>query len=136
MGVYRLFDVPERWPADLTLRDAIVMRERVNDEDAMMVDRIHGHMADLCLRDIPAFVRFLDDGCTADELSWLSEIYDSLVGRSQSVELVRALRRAIARYPQEDRKYQLTPMLDDAVRWYGDPRLQTAVRPVRYGHPS
>ncbi len=59
--------------------------------------------------------KFLLEDCTADEASWVSEIYDNIVYKTQSTEYVDILRKSIERFPEEAVKHHMSENLDIAV---------------------
>lgn len=61
----------------------------------------------LLSRDLQDTIRFLDEDCTADQLSWISEIADSVSENLQSWDFIDALHRAAERFPEETQKYNL-----------------------------
>lgn len=119
------YDVPEQRTPDMTLRKAIWMCDQVNDEDGIMQERLQKHMVDICIQDIDSTIDFLDRECTAHEISWLSGIFDELVERTQSIKLVAAILRTIAKYHREEALYHNQAMLDDAVKDFGDFSLRS-----------
>ena len=125
------YDVPEQLTADMTLRKVFWMCDQVNDEDYIMQERLWKHMVDICAQDVDSTIDFLDHECTANEISWLSGVFDELVERTQSAKLVAALLRTIAKYPEEEALYHNQAMLDDAVKDYGDYSLRTNYRRMK-----
>ena len=59
----------------------------------------------LFTRNLQETVQFLDNDCTADQLSWLSEVYEEISAKLQSWEFIDALNRAADRFPEECKKH-------------------------------
>lgn len=55
--------------------------------------------------DVSASIRFLENECTANEYSWISEIIDDLVEKTQSKELVECYKNLMSKFPEECKKY-------------------------------
>lgn len=77
-------------------------------------------MIRVLIRDIDETIKFLDTECTADEISWISEIFDELVEITQSRKLFNALQRTINKYPEEDKKHFLTRHLKMAEEFFDE----------------
>jgi len=105
-----------------TIREIIAERAQTNDEREFGVERCWKKLTDALLEDLPWTIGFLDNECTADELSWISEVFEELILKSQSQELIACLRRAIAKYPEEDLRFNLTLNLDSDIEgfWLDD----------------
>ena len=61
----------------------------------------------LFTRSLHETVQFLDNECTADQLSWMSEVFEEISDKLQSLELIDALKRAADRFPEECKKYSI-----------------------------
>ena len=59
----------------------------------------------LFTRNLQETVQFLDNDCTADQLSWMSEVYEEISAKLQSWEFIDALNRAADRFPEECKKH-------------------------------
>lgn len=70
-------------------------------------------IAILC-EDIKSTSVFIETECTADELSWISEIWDDVATKTQSIRFIRSLEAAIKKYPEEDKKYHLRENIQSA----------------------
>lgn len=115
----------------MNIRQAIKQRSNVCDEDYIMVEKAWQDMIDACTSDVDGTIAFVDNQCTADELSWLSEVYDELIEQTQSPQLVVSLLNAIIRNPEEDKRYSLMPILDESVATYGDYAVRSAYRKAK-----
>ena len=61
----------------------------------------------LFTRNLQETVAFLDNDCTADQLSWMSEVYEEISAKLQSWEFIDALKRAADRFPEECKIYNI-----------------------------
>ena len=64
--------------------------------------------------DINESIAFLDNDCTADQFSWLSEVFDEIAETSQSQAFIEALKRTAAKYPDETEQYNLMSFIETA----------------------
>lgn len=76
-------------------------------------DPVIAEMVDIMADDVDDTVEFLG-GCTGDELSWLSEIFDEIVMRIQSQKLVDALYETARRFPEECEADGIMSSIDEA----------------------
>lgn len=123
----------ERKAMNMDIRRSIKQRADTVDEDDIMVERSWKDMVAACVSDVPDTIKFIDTQCSADELSWLSEVFDELVEQTQNPELILSLRNAIIRNPEEDKHYYLMNNLDEAVDAYGDYAVKSAYRQAKDG---
>jgi len=65
-------------------------------------------------------IDFLDHDCTADQFSWMSEVFDEISEKLQSWEFIDALRRTAAKYPEETRKYNVLSFIETAEGMLSD----------------
>ena len=65
-------------------------------------------------------IDFLDHDCTADQFSWMSEVFDEISEKLQSWEFIDALRRTAAKYPEETRKYNVLRFIETAEGMLSD----------------
>lgn len=99
-----------------TIRAIIEKRAAINDEWQAGVAECWKELTDALVEDIDVARKFLLEDCTADEASWVSEVYDDIVYKTQSREYIDLLRKSIERFPKEAEKYHMSDNLDIAVR--------------------
>ena len=99
-----------------TIRAIISKRAATNDEWQDGVERCWAELTDALTENIDTTRKFLLEDCTADEASWISEVYDDIVYKTQSREYIDLLRKSIERFPEEDKKRHLTENLELTVR--------------------
>ena len=91
------------------IRQAIAHRATVNDEWDYGVQQSQKAILSIISESPDDTIHF-----TADELSWLSEIYDEMIDIFPSQRLIEALRKAADKYPEEVKKYNLDTCIDEA----------------------
>lgn len=98
------------------IRAIIKKREGVNDEWQVGVEKCWAELTDALTEDIEATRKFLLEDCAADEASWVSEVYDDIVRKTQSKEYIDILRKSIERFPKEAEEHRMAENLDKAVK--------------------
>jgi len=71
---------------------AIKAREQTDDEWTEGVQRCHGDLVGIVCEDMDGTIQYLLTSCTADEFSWLSEVFDDIVARLPRRDFIDALR--------------------------------------------
>ena len=99
-----------------TISELIRKRAATDDEWQAGVEQCWAELTDALTEDIGTTRRFLLEDCTADEASWVSEVYDDIVYKTQSWEYIDLLRKSIERFPEEAEKYHMSGNLDIAIR--------------------
>lgn len=66
-------------------------------------------------RNIPEAISFLNNDCTEDEYSWISEIIEDIAAESKNVELIHAYASLANKYPKETKKYNVKSFIDSAL---------------------
>ena len=61
----------------------------------------------LFTRNLQETVAFLDNDCTADQLSWMGEVFEEISAKLQSWEFIDALKRVADRFPEECKIYNI-----------------------------
>lgn len=101
-----------------TIRAIIAKREQTNDEWQFGVEQCWAELVDALTEDLDWTKAFLTEECSADELSWIGEVFDELVEKTYDESLVAAIRRAIAKYPEENALHHLDENLDLSIKMY------------------
>lgn len=97
----------------INFSEIIKKRAKINDESYSEVERCWEEMTDLFSADINKTILFLDV-CTADEFSWLSEIFDKIAEKTHSRDFISALRKTANKYPEETKQYNIVDFIDSA----------------------
>lgn len=99
-----------------SIRAIIKKRATTNDEWQDEVERYCKELVDALTENFETTCKFLLEDCTANEASWVSEVYDDIIYRTQSQEYIDLLRKSIERFPEENKKYHMSDNLDIAVK--------------------
>lgn len=87
-------------------REIIKKRASVDDEWYSEIEKYWKEMTELFSADLSETIEFLNV-CTADEFSWLSEVFEQVAKKTQSHTFVDCLYRIAKKYPNECAKYHV-----------------------------
>ena len=93
--------------------EIIKRRANIDDEWYDEVEKCHKKMVEIFSSNIAKTILFLDV-CTADEFSWLSEVFDEIAQKTKSKNFIDALRKTAAKYPEETRRYHILDFITSA----------------------
>lgn len=100
------------------IKPIIAERERLweetQDEWDYGIEQCHQKLIALITEDINMSIEFLDNDCTADQFSWLSEVFDEIAEATQSKEFIEALKRLAEKYPEETKTYNIMSFIESA----------------------
>ena len=86
-------------------KEIIRERSRVatecSDEWSFVIEKCWNEEIEILGEDVDATISFLQNECTAEEFSWISEIIDNLAERTRSRELVQAYKNLTDKFPEE-----------------------------------
>ena len=99
-----------------TIRAIIEKRATTDDEWQAGVEKCWVELTEALTENIDVARKFLLEDCTADEASWVSEVYDDIIYKTQSMKYVDLLRESIERFPEESEKHHMSENLDLAVK--------------------
>ncbi|MDD6700775.1 hypothetical protein [Mogibacterium kristiansenii] len=71
------------------------------DEWSFGIEKCWSQEIEMLSEDVDATISFLQNECTAEELSWISEIIDNLAERTRSRELLQAYKNLTDKFPEE-----------------------------------
>lgn len=91
----------------------IKRRSEINDEWYTEVEKCWGEMITLFSRDVAKTVQFLNV-CTADEFSWLSEVFEGIAEKTCCPDFITALYRTAEKYPEEVKQFNLLSFIQSA----------------------
>lgn len=101
-----------------TIRSIIKKREATNDEWQYGVERCWEELSDALTSDYAAARQFLLVDATADEIAWVSEVFQEIIEKTQSERYVDLLREAVSRFPAEGEMRRVKNHLEDDIAMY------------------
>lgn len=96
------------------IRYAITKRKSVDDEWDYGIQLCWQEETKIMSQDMDKTVEFLDNECTAEEFSLLSEVFEDVAEQTQSQAFVDCLYRVAKKYPEETKKYNVMSFIDTA----------------------
>ena len=96
------------------IRASITKRAATDDEWDYGVKQCWEEEIEILSRNIDDTIAFLENDCTADEFSWLSEVFDDVAEKTQSRAFVDCLYKVAKKFPDECKKYHIDRVLEFA----------------------
>ncbi len=75
---------------------------------------------ELFAKNLQETIDFLDNDCTADQLSWMSEVFEEISAKLQSWDFIDALNRCADKYPEECKVYNIRECIEYAIGQLND----------------
>lgn len=69
---------------------------------------------ELFTKDIQRAIDFVKNDCTANQFSWMSEVWDEIAEKTKSREFVDALKETAKRFPKECQEYNIQGAIESA----------------------
>lgn len=96
------------------IRASITKRAATDDEWDYGVKQCWEEEIEILSRNIDDTIAFLENDCTADEFSWLSEVFDDVAEKTQSRAFVDCLYKVSKKFPDECTEYHIDRVLEFA----------------------
>lgn len=94
------------------IRASITKRVATDDEWDYGVKQCWEEEIKILSRNIDDTIAFLENDCTADEFSWLSEVFDDVAEKTQSRAFVDCLYKVAKKFPDECKEYHIDRVLE------------------------
>ena len=98
-------------------RELLAEREQIHSEWAAGLADYYERMSSVIAENITDSIVFITQDCTAEEFVCLSEVFDDIVRKTRSRAFIDCLYSVVRKFPEEDRKYNLTHHIEDAETW-------------------
>ena len=89
------------------LRQILERRSKLHPNDDFQTEKAWEEETELLSRNMEDTIQFLENECTADEFSWIAEVFDEVVSRTQSKDFIQALYRVVKKFPEECETYHI-----------------------------
>ncbi len=93
-------------------------RERVavetQDNCNWEIQKCHEREVDLFTDNLSFTFRFLQNECTPAEFSWMSEVFDEIIEKTRSHELISLWYQTAKRFPEETQEYNILYFIECA----------------------
>ena len=94
------------------IRLLLKKREDTFEESAYDIEQCWKEEIELLSRDIDDTIAYLENDCTGEEFSWLSEVIDDVAEKTQSRPFVDCLFRVAKKFPKECKEYRIYTVLE------------------------
>jgi len=84
---------------------SILEKTDINDYDSY--ESLWNEEIELLTKDITASIDFINNECSAEDLSWISEILEKIIEKTHSHEFLEAFKNAVTKYPDVCEKYDI-----------------------------
>lgn len=90
-----------------TIKQRIYVAKISQDEWTYGIEECWKKEVEILSEDVPGTIQFLNTECTADEYSWISEILEELIEKTQSKELLDCYSAIMSKFSEECKKYNI-----------------------------
>lgn len=97
-----------------------IIKERIrisiecNDEWDYGIEECWNQEIKILTEDIPSSILFLQNECSADEYSWISEVIEDIAEITQNRDFILSYKSLMAKYPEECSKYNIAGSIEYA----------------------
>ncbi len=95
-------------------RQFLMVRPKIFDECYWQLEEYDNEFSSYISNHLVEAINFIKNDCTADEFSWMSEIWDDVVKKTKSKEFVDCIKATAKKFPEECAKYNIQGSIDDA----------------------
>ena len=90
---------------DETIKDILSRRENTHPEDSYRIEKLWEEEIEALSFNVEETIDFIKSRCTANEFIWLSEVFEEVAEKTQSIEFVNCLYDVAKKYPSETKEY-------------------------------
>ncbi len=94
------------------IRAVLKKRSETDDEWDYGLEKCWREEVEILTRSVKDTIWFFENECTADELSWISEVFDEIFEKLPNKELLECIKDTCKKYPEECEKYYIMQQLD------------------------
>ena len=95
-----------------------VIRGRIQDPNAYYYPLLWWEKEiNILTSDLNACIRFISSEASDEEMSWLSEIYEDLIDKTQSAELLQCIHDRVERIQDTKERANLITWVEDAAAY-------------------
>jgi hypothetical protein len=99
------------------IRPVLEQVAKLHPEDDFGAEKLWKAEIEILSRDMKQTIDFLENECTADELYWISEVFDEVVEKTQSKEFIECLYRVVEKYPAESEEHRIVDFIHFAEEY-------------------
>lgn len=83
------------------------IRPKIFDECYWQLDKYHEEFSSNMSKHLSETINFIKNDCTADDFSWLSEIFEDIAEKTKSKAFIEAIKETSKKFPKECEKYNI-----------------------------
>lgn len=97
-----------------------IIKERIrisvesNDEWDYGIENCWKQEIEILTEDIPSSIHFLQNECTADEYSWISEVIEDIAEKTNNKDYILSYKSLMTKFPEECNKYNIVGSIEYA----------------------
>ena len=95
-------------------RHFLSMRPKIFDECYWQLDEYNEEFSSAMSNNLSETLNFIKNDCTADDFSWLSEIFDEIAEKTKSREFIDCIKETANKFPEECAKYNIAGSIESA----------------------
>ena len=99
---------------DKTIKDILSRRENTHPEDSYRIEKLWEEEIEVLSSNIEDTIDFIKTRCSADEFVWLSEVFEEVAEKTQSLKFINCLYTVAQKYPEETKEYNIISFIDSA----------------------
>lgn len=102
------------------IKERIRISKECHDEWAYGIEKCWEQEVEILTEDIPSTLLFLQNDCTADEFSWISEVIEDIAEQTNSREFIECYKQLMSKFPEECNKYNVALSVEYAESALGE----------------
>ena len=96
------------------IKERIRISVECNDEWDYGIESCWKQEIEILTEDIQSSIIFLQNECTADEYSWISEVIEDIAEKTNNRDFILCYKSLMSKYPEECSKYNIAGSIEYA----------------------
>lgn len=99
------------------IRCVLSKRIKLHANDDYATEQCWNEEIAILSRDITSTIAFLDNECTGEEFTWISEVFEEVAASTQSMNFIKCLYRVANKYSAETEQYYILNCIKYAEKY-------------------
>lgn len=95
-------------------RSFLNIRPKIIDECYWQLEKYDEEFSSYISNHLSNAISFIKNDCTANEFSWMSEVWDDITEKTKSKEFVDCLKETAKKFPEECKKFNIAGSIESA----------------------
>lgn len=95
-------------------RQFLVIRPKIFDECYWQLEEYDNEFSSYISNHLADAINFVKNDCTANQFSWMSEVWDDIVEKTKSKKFVDCIKAAAKKFPEECSKFNIQGAIESA----------------------